>query len=209
MAKPDSSETVTMTRDDLRKMISEEVSSATKLIAQGAADATVSVRRGLAGIEGQTATQEERTSLEIGKPIPIRKPFKMLIQHCFHPRLGCEFDAHIKVRTHDSDGQEYEKPILIVTEIEITKYPDDLLERCKLPESAKRVQTGGAGKSVKFSDKLDGHWTPIFLQWVYDTYGKPMSAELGSGNDPIYLAPYVVGDPVTRDLGEVRRVLNG
>jgi hypothetical protein len=208
MAKSDGSDTVTMTRDELRKLITEEVTAATALVAKGAADATVGIHRGLAGIQGQLATLEERTSVELGKVIPLRKPFKMLVQHCEHPRLGVKFDAHIKVREHDSEGRALESPVLTVERIEITEWPSDLVERCKLPSTAKESGPGAGGKRVVFQiagDKIDRYWTNLFLQWTYDTFTKPLSAELGSGADPVYLKPYAVGEMSVRDLGEIRR----
>ena len=208
MARPDVAEqTVTLTMSELDKLINEKVSAATKLVAQGAADATVTVQRGLAGIQGQLATIEERTSVELGKPVPVRKPFKMLVQHCFHPRLGCKFDAAIKVREHDADGAPLETPVLTVTRIEITEYPKDLVERCKLPADAKEAGPGAGGKRVRFSDELDRHWSIPFLQWIADTYTKPLAAEFASGNDPSYLKAFAMGEPEVVNLGEVRRAL--
>jgi hypothetical protein len=205
MARPDAEQTVTLTMSDLDKLINEKVSAATKLIAQGAADATVTVQRGLAGIQGQLATMEERTSVELGKAVPTRRPFDMMVQHCEHPRLGCKFDAFIKVRRYDSDGAALDVPVLTVTRVTITEWPKDLVERCKLPADAKEAGPGAGGRRVRFSDELDRHWTIAFLQWIADVYTKPLAAELASGNDPVYLKAFAVGDPVPVDLGEIRR----
>lgn len=206
MAKPDTSEaeTITITRADLRKLIADEVSAASSLVAKGAADATVSVQRGLAGIQGQLATMEERTSVELGRPVPVRKPFPMLVQHCHHPRLGCDFDAFIRVREFDSEGVKLEKPEHTVTDLRITKWPEDLFERCKLPREAKEAGDG-QGRHRRFSEKMDRRYSIAFLQWVATVYETPLKAELASGNDIGYLAPYVVGEPEPLDLGEVRR----
>lgn len=209
MAKPDAAEqTVTLTMSQLDALINEKVAAATTLIAKGAADATVTVQRGLAGIQGQLATIEERTSVELGKVVPFRKPFKMLVQHCDHPRLGVKFDAHIKVREHDTDGAPIDTPVLTVDRIEIVEWPADIVERCKLPTTAKESGPGAGGKRVAFktaNGTIDRFWTNAFLQWTYDVFTRPLSAELGSGADPVYLKPYVVGEPVAKDLGEVRR----
>jgi len=199
MGKP-GEETVTLTRDELNKLITGAV--------EAAAAAAVKVQRDVIGLEGMTATAEEKTAREIGRPIPSRTPFRELHQRWTHPDLGVTCTARIKVREHDADGRKLEKPVLTVVENTIDEWPADLVERCKLPKTAKEAGPGGGGKFVEYptkNGKISGWWSMPFLQWVADTYTKPLASEFASGKDPVHLKAYTSEEPKVRDLGEVRR----
>ena len=206
MCRMSKGDTIEISKSDLEAMIATAVQASVENIAQGAAAAAIGVQRGNTAHESQLATQEQRAAAELGLPVPVRRPFRYLIQHCTHPRLGCKFDARIKVRDYDSDGNPLSPPVLTVVSVTITEWPEDLDTRCKLPAASKEVAPG-SGKHVRFGEKLDRTWSTVFLQWVADNYTKALTNELASSKDPLYLQPYAVGEPVEEPQSETRRLV--
>lgn len=203
MAKPDptppAEETITMSKAELHA-----------LIAEAAAGTAVRATRDNLALEGATMAAERRTSLEMGSRIPDRKPWPTERAHARYEAHGwagpVDFDVLIKVQDRDEDGQPMDPPRRTVTHVIDWKLPpiEKMQAAHSFDDNATFAAEGFGGKS-RPDIKKDVKFTIHFLQLVVkDVYEKPLLA-LFQGKDIKFVKPYLTGDPVAVDLGEIRR----
>ena len=195
---------ITISRAELKAMIDEGVKAA----AESAAEATVKVQRGVLGLEGQMATQEERVSRELGRPPPPRRVFPKYTLSCHRQDLGADFDVSVSIRTHDEYDVPLEKPVHSCIDAQITKYPDDLERRSNMPPEA-IAGYPGQGKQLALVNGEIKWYSYAFLKWVTETYDHAIRREHASKKDPIYCAAFVKGEPKHHPSGETRREATG
>ena len=224
--EPESPDTVTLTRAELASLIRDEVAASAKMIARGAADATVEAQRGAIGqsaLDPGTAAEEERVAKVTGRKIPDRIPHALQTARCrwedAASRLAVEFTAEIAVRpgyvapTHERQGgllhQIHDTTEMTVTRCFDFKYPpvEELQARWGFDDAA-TFPPAGLGRLRKDIDPKGRNLSLPFLQQLISALELPVR-RMFQGKDIRFLKQHIVDGPSDVDGGEKMRTYEG
>lgn len=181
-------------------------------IANAVASATIQTQRGLVGTEGMTATQEERVSLQLGRPVPTRRPWPMQVAHARYdtPEMAAPVDFIVDIQVKDRDhlGRPLDPPIRMVTRVRGIKFPSIAAMQQKHGRDDNSTFNAYSGK-LRSDIKEGAKFEISFLQNViYEMYERPVRS-LFQGKDLRHVKPYLTDEPVTVVPDEVRRENDG